>query len=156
MLKNNPFPTPPRYYVYLHRDPETFQIVYAGHGCGARAWLSNEPFRSPLHAEYLGMLENAGYSPNEWVDIVKNRLTKEEACALERDYIKTYKPEYNKIQGAALLKVTPEILEEAFNLREEGWSYKKIAENFDVATMTIHRAMNGKSPALEEIIERKS
>lgn len=102
------------------------------------------------------MLENTGYTPDEWVDIVKKGLTKEEACEVERKYIKTFKPEYNKIQGAKLLKVTPEILEEANKLREEGWSYQKIADNFDLSTMTIHRAMNGKSPALEEILERQS
>jgi DNA invertase Pin-like site-specific DNA recombinase len=101
------------------------------------------------------MLENTGYTPDHWVEIVDRGLTKEEACALERLYIKKYKPEYNKIQGASLLKVTPEILEEANTLRNAGWSYQKIADNFDLATMTIHRAMNGKSPALEEIIERQ-
>lgn len=152
---SNPFPSVPRYYVYFHRDPQTHEIVYVGHGCGARAWLSNEPFRSVLHSEYLGMLENTGYTPDTWVEIVDKGLTKEDACVLERRYIKKYKPEYNKIQGASLLKVTPEILEEAHTLRNSGWSYRKIADNFDLATMTIHRAMNGKNPALEEILERQ-
>ena len=142
------------YYVYYHVDPETNETVYVGHGRGPRAWFTNEPFRSPLHAEYLGMLENTGYTADEWVVIAHKGLTKEEACKIEREEIKLLKPEYNKIQGAALLKVTPEILQEAFELREQGWSYKKIADSFDLATMTIHRAMNGKSPALEEILER--
>lgn len=151
----NPFHSVPRYYVYQHVDPETKNVVYVGHGCSARAWLSSEPFRSCLHSEYLGMLENTGYTADEWVKIIAKNITKEEACQLERDLIKKMKPEYNKIQGASLLKVTPEILKEAFELREQGWSYKKIADNFDLATMTIHRAMSGKSPALEEILERR-
>lgn len=145
-----------RYYVYWHVDPENLEVVYVGHGCGHRAWLSDPPFRDELHSEYLGMLENTGYTPDQWVRIAQRSLTKEQACTIERCDIKAFKPRYNKIQGANLLKVTPELLEEAFKLREEGWSYSKIAESMDLSTMTIHRAMNGGSPALEELLERQS
>lgn len=152
---NNPFPSIPRYYVYFHRDPETSEVQYVGHGCGARAWLSNEPFRSYLHSEYLGMLENTGFTPDEWVDVVKKGLTKEEACEQERRFIKELKPTYNKIQGAALLEFTPALLAEAIGLRDLGWSYQKIADHFGMSTMTVHRSINGGSPALEEILERQ-
>lgn len=152
---SSPFPSIPKYYVYWHIDPETKSVVYVGHGCGHRAWLSTEPFRDYMHAEYLGMLENTGFTPDEWVRIVQRNLTKEQACAIERNDIKFLKPTYNKIQGEKLLKVTPEILKEANKLREQGWSYQKIADSFDLATMTIHRAMNGGSPALEEVLERE-
>lgn len=141
-------------YVYQHIDPFTGHIVYVGHGTGHRAWVYTKRLRDQEHTNFLKDLERKGFTPNDWVIIVDKNLSKETACELERTLIKFYKPIFNKIQGASLLKVTPKILQEAFELREKGWSFSKIAENFDLATMTIHRAMNGKSPALEEIIER--
>lgn len=144
-----------RYYVYWHTDPNTLEVVYVGHGCGHRAWVNDPPFRDELHSEYLNNLQEKGYTPDQWVKIAQRGLNKEQACFYERSDIKAFKPRFNKIQGAKLLKVTPEILKEAFDLREQGWSYQRIADNFDLATMTIHRAMSGKSPALEEILERQ-
>lgn len=152
----NPFPSiyEERYYVYCHTDPNTKEIVYVGHGCGARAWISDPPFRSELHCEWLSIQEKMGYNPSKWVRILHENLFKTKACEIERRLIKFYKPRYNKIQGAALLKVSPEILEEAFSLRSTGLTYSEIAKTLNLATMTIHRAMKGKSPALEEILER--
>lgn len=143
------------YYVYSHIDPDTEEIIYIGHGWKHRAWLMDEPFRSREHADYLAYLHEAGYNPFDWVHIEDQGLGKGEACELERGLIKHYKPRFNKIQGAKLLKVSPEILKEAFDLRNSGWTFKQIAENFDLSTMTIHRAMNGKCPALEELLERQ-
>lgn len=158
----NPFPSsyeePKKYYVYAHIDRRSNggDIIYIGHGCGGRAWLSTVPFRDEAHADKLKEFEDRGETPDEWVKILKKRLTKQEACEYERSQIKLKKPAFNKIQGASLLKVTPELLEEAFQLREKGLSYSAIAEELALATMTIHRAMNGKSPALEEVLERRN
>jgi hypothetical protein len=146
----------PIYYVYFHVDPETDEIFYVGHGSGARAWISSPPFRDELHAAKLTTLESQGKTPDQWVYIIARGLSKEEACKIEREHIKKEKPLYNKVQGEKLLRVTPEILEDAFSLREQGWSFKKIAENFDLSTMTIHRAMAGKNPALEEVLVRRA
>lgn len=114
------------------------------------------PFRSEEHASFLSGLERRGEIPSDWVRIEKKGLTKPEACEYERSLIRMKKPVFNKVQGAALLKVTPELLEQAFELREKGLSYSAIAEELAVSTMTIHRAMSGKSPALEEILERQA
>lgn len=143
-----------RHYVYHHLDPETKEVVYVGHGCGARAWLGHTPFRDELHAEYLGMLESTGYTPDEWVRIVYKNLPKTEACNLERRDIKILKPRYNKIQGSKLLKFTPDLYQTAVVMRAEGASYATIAKELGLSTMVIHRGLNGKNPALEELLER--
>jgi hypothetical protein len=142
------------FYVYLHEDPETNEILYIGHGWKHRAWLCDYPFRSEEHADYLQELHGKGFNPSNWVFIEREGLTKEEACFHEREAIKNLKPRFNKIQGEKLLKVTPELLIEAQELREQGWTYLDIANKFNLAAMTIHRAIKGKSPALEAVIER--
>ena len=153
---NNPFPS--SYYVYKHIDrwDRGGTIIYVGHGTGARAWTCNLPHRDEEHAKALHEFMQRGEIPSDWVQIEKKGLTKQEACELERRLIRMFRPRFNKVQGAALLKVTPELLEQAFELREKGLSYSKIAEELALGTMTIHRAMAGKSPALEEILERQN
>lgn len=142
------------FYVYSHKDPETNEIKYIGHGRRGRAWYFSTTTRSAYHYKYLTDLENKGYDPSDWVSFNARYLSKDEACSLERKLIKELKPEFNKIQGEKTLKVTPESLKQAFLLRKGGKSFSEIASELNVSTMTIHRAMSGKSPALEEILER--
>lgn len=144
------------YYVYWHRDPKTMKIVYVGHGSKSRAWMYDQPFRDEDHAAFLSDLVSCGYLPDDWTIIISRQLSKEDACQLEREQIEIHQPIYNKIQGAKLLKVTPEIIEKACLLRELGLSYSDIAKEVNLSTMTIHRAMNKKVPALEAILARQN
>jgi len=157
LTANNPFPTvyeEKKYYVYWHRDPTNLKILYVGYGSSSRAWMYTTPFRSQEHTEYLENLYLNNYLPDDWVVVVQRGLTKFEAMQIEREQIKLHNPIFNKIAGESILKVTPEILEKACDLRAEGLSYSAIADRLNLSTMTIHRAMAGKSPALEAVLAR--
>lgn len=49
------------YYVYLHIDPRTSQVVYVGQGTSERAWTYNG--RSPKHKKWFRQLNSLGFSP---------------------------------------------------------------------------------------------
>jgi len=152
-VKRNSNPFPSVYYVYMHQCLYDRKPLYIGHGTGDRAWQINN--RDKDHKNHYNDMLFEGYTPDDWVRIVVKGLTKADACEMERKLIAEHRPSFNKIQGEKLLKVTPEILEEAFNLREMNFSYAAIADTLNLATMTIHRAMHGKSPALEAVLERQ-
>lgn len=139
------------YYVYQHIDPETDEVIYIGRGSGSRAWMYVHPFRSEEHSEYLEDLVDRGYLPSDWVRIESRRLTKDESVLMEKKFLAEFRPRFNKIPGLKLLKITEEILKTAFELREKGWSYDKIAKEVGLNTMTLHRGMNQKIPALEAL-----
>ena len=52
---------------------------------------------------------------------------------------------FNKPQGARILKFTPEVQEQAIELRKEGLSYKGIGDVLGLATMTIYRGLTGET-----------
>lgn len=126
--------------------------MYIGHGKAERAWAVSN--RDPEHLKHLEYLISTGYHPGDWVKILAKGLLKETACEFERDLIHSTRPRYNKVQGEKLLKVTPEMIKQACFLRDSGLSYDDIAKAVNVSTMTIHRAMNKKIPALEAIFAR--
>jgi hypothetical protein len=101
----------PRWYVYVHYDPrkvrvgETAQIdhvVYVGKGTRARAWVDMR-VSSPDHRRWLRDLQNAGFSPDEFVKIEKRKLTSDQAIRYERELIALYRKEevllFNKEGG---------------------------------------------------------
>lgn len=153
---NNPFPSVyeevrNNYYVYEHIDPQDNQVIYVGRGSGSRAWMYVHPFRAEEHSDFLSALVAEGYLPCDWVEIIFRNLTLEESVLKEKELLGLGRPMFNKIQGASTLKITPEILEQAQKFRELGLSYKAIGEQLNLSTMTVHRAMAGKSPALEAL-----
>lgn len=154
MLENkNPFASP--YYVYHHIDPETNEIVYVGYGQGARAWMSDPPFRSPLHSEYLGMLEHTGYTADQWVFIYERGLYRDEARSLEYEHIRKYHPTYNRTIRYSGLKFNPNLYDQAEDMRANGLSYQKIADILGVSTMTVYRGLNNKTISLEVALEER-
>lgn len=70
------------YYLYVHRNPLTNQIFYVGIGVNKRAWEKHA--RNKHWRNYVGKY---GFPV---IEIVKNNLTKKEACVLEQEYIKKY------------------------------------------------------------------
>ena len=146
------------YYVYFHVDPDTCKIMYIGMGQKGRAWAitnsggDNAAYgnRNKDHYEWFVYLESLGYTLNEIVEITAKGLTKQEALALERDLILEHAPKFNKVAGLNNLKITPEKYETALLMRGDGLSYSKIADELDLSTMTIYRALNGKTKNVGE------
>ena len=61
---------------------------------------------------------------------------------------------FNKVNGIKLLKLSPSLLKKAEVLRDTGMSYKEVSEKMEVSTMTVYRALNKKTKALESLLER--
>lgn len=78
-------------------------------------------------------------------------MSKKEACRLEQKYIRYYKPIYNKPQGLSLLKINNDLLKKITDLRLNGLSYKQISEKVGLSTMTVYRAINGKTKNIETL-----
>ena len=136
------------YYVYLHVDPITDEIMYVGHGYKDRAWICGSTTRSQEHQDWYMNLVNDGYLPTDIVEIIHTGKTKPEACVLEQEYIRKIKTPFNKPQGLSVLKMDQELLAKAQELREEGKFYREIAEELNLSTMTIYRALNGRTKNL--------
>jgi len=155
-----------RHYVYLHIDPDievnygnsliTNEVVYVGMGTGPRAWTFGNHktegaygHRSKEHWDwYLG--KEYEYSVEDLVLIYSNRMTKPEALAHEKEVILEFSPKFNQIGGAGNLKVTPEDYRICLELRKSGMFYHEIAKEVNLSTMTVHRALNGKTKNIGE------
>lgn len=143
------------FYIYLHNDPETNENVYIGHGNNSRAWLIGPTFRSEEHQKWLENLLNTGYDLSEIVTIGHKGLTKQQAREHELYLIHKWKPRFNKSIRYSGLKFTPEKYDKAKILREQGLSYNKIAKELELAPMTVHRGMSGKSISLETALAER-
>lgn len=150
---SNYLPTDYIYYVYKHVDLRTGELLYIGHGCRGRAWIHGSKkncLRSQEHLDHLESMTADGFIPSDWVEVLEQGLPKSEACKIENNLIRELKPKYNKPQGKHLLKVTPEMYDLCIALREEGLYYHQIAEEVGVSTMTVYRALNGKTKNIGE------
>ena len=137
------------YYVYLHSEPETGDTVYIGHGYRDRAWCLQANTRSKEHLKWADNLMAQGYIPDEFVEIVIRNLTKSAACVEEQEMIRKLKPKFNKPMGVSSLKITPEQVEIARKMRADGHYYLYIGNTLGLASMTIHRALNGKTKNID-------
>jgi hypothetical protein len=147
-----------KYYVYKHICPKTKEVVYVGYGSYGRAWNcggGKTPLRSQEHHEWMVGLLCEGFTPDQWIEIVKRNLSREEARADELLNIHEIKPRFNKSIRYTGLKFTPDKYFEAKKLREEGKTFNEIAEIIGLSAMTIHRGLSGKSISLEVAIAEK-
>jgi hypothetical protein len=79
------------YYVYLHTDPKTGEVVYVGKGVGGRAWDVTRCRREHKeHQQWMLSLMEEGYLPTDWVSIYKKNMTEEEAFKEEVAYLHTH------------------------------------------------------------------
>ena len=146
-MKNNYLPSE-RYYVYAHVCPFSGLFLYVGHGKKARAWIhgsKNTVLRSEEHLDWLDYLNEEGYLPCDYVYILEKNLTKTQACIKEQKYIREQTPKFNKPLGKSLLKINTEDFTILQELRNLGFSYKKISEETGFSTMTVFRALNNKN-----------
>lgn len=132
------------HYVYYHQDPRTEEIVYVGHGSYERAWIcrSTGPGRSLEHAEWCRQLLELGYTPNEWVHIHEQGLSKSAAKELEQIKIKYELPKFNKPMGVPT-KLNREQKYSAERYRSEFMTYREIGAILGVSAMTVWRSLNG-------------
>jgi len=153
----SPFNT---YYVYIHVDPETKEVLYVGMGKGSRAYATKTTktkqaaygHRSPEHSEHLDRLLDKGYLPHEWIIFINRGLIKEEALHIEKQLISSLKPLYNKSHGILNLLFDQTGVDRIKNLREQGLSYQKIAIEVGCSTMVAYRILNNKSPRYKEMM----
>jgi DNA-binding NarL/FixJ family response regulator len=144
------------YYVYLHQDPISKRVLYVGHGKGVRAWSCGSTSRSEEHVKHLSDMMEQGFIPSDWVVILHRGLSKKQAAYVERGTIKEYgNPQFNKNFGEKVLVWTKETFATAKGLREDGLSYEKIAKKLGISAMTVHRAINNNTPALEIYLEKQ-
>jgi hypothetical protein len=71
-----------KYYVYFHKNPKTNEIFYVGKGCGNRAYVSQNRGK-----HYKNYIKKHG-EPH--IEIIKDNLSNEEACSLEKKLIEKY------------------------------------------------------------------
>ena len=141
------------YYVYSHVDPTTGELMYIGHGYGPRAWIHGSRktvLRSQDHLDWLHRMNTLHFLPTDYVIILERNLTKAVACKHEQQYIRTLNPLFNKPQGLQNMKVTKDSLEVMKGLRDEGFYYREIAEQLNLSTMTVYRALNNQTKNLGE------
>jgi hypothetical protein len=71
------------YYLYYHKNPTIKELFYIGIGTNKRAW----DFTSGRNSHYKNYIKKYG---EPIVDIIKENITKEEACSLEIKLISEY------------------------------------------------------------------
>lgn len=129
------------YYVYLHRDPETNQIVYVGKGQGGRAWDSERRSNNnPGHKNCLFSWRKKGFLPCDWVEILHRNLTNGEAFAAEKKYIQTNFPLFNDTNHGEhhyKTSLTNEIVRQIYQLRKDGMAHKAIADKFGCSKAVV-------------------
>ena len=154
----NPFPS---FYVYVHFDPETQEILYVGMGKGPRAYAMKTirgptefhyGHRSPEHSLHLDKLYEQGYLPHEWIRFEARNLEKKNALKLERELINSLKPTYNRPHGSKVLKFNLEEVHRIKKLRKDGLCYSQIAEVMGCSNMVAHRIVNDLSPRYKEML----
>ena len=148
-MTSNPFPSAydKLYYVYLHRDPITCNLLYVGHGFGDRAWSITN--RDVIHKVYLQNLLKEGYLPCDWVELVSMQLTKASAKSDENFICRNQTPTFNKSIRSKILKFTPDVYDIAKNMRDNGQAYSAIAKAVGLSIMSIHRGLTGQTISLE-------
>ena len=85
------------YYLYYHKNPLTKELFYVGIGTNKRAW----DFTSGRNSHYKNYIKKYG---RPIVDIIKENLTKEESCSLERELISKYGRKGIESEGILLNK----------------------------------------------------
>lgn len=95
----------PKHYVYIHFHPkhpgDEMYVVYVGKGVDSRAW--NRYHRLADHRYWLRDWQDQGYTPDQFVEIVRRKMTEQEALGFEKQLIQHYLRRgcslFNRVQG---------------------------------------------------------
>ncbi len=148
------------YYVYIHVDPATKEVLYVGKGTRHRAWVyqeskwtKNEKYRSQPHLRRLCKLVRDGFLPGDWVKIVERSLTNRQALDREKEYIKKLSPTYNAKFGTGYTKLTLAKLKRGISLYKKGIQTAEIARRLGVTHTIIYNSIVNPSPRYLEMRE---
>jgi hypothetical protein len=133
-----------KYYVYQHKDLETGELVYVGHGTNGRAWDCSGKSRDKPHKEW--MLNQYLISPF-FVDILFITSDKAECLKYEKELIYKYKPRFNNLLNGSRnpsAKLNEEQVLEIINLLHQGLSAKEVASQFNLERTQVSNIKLGK------------
>jgi len=144
-----------KYYVYEHFHPVTGEVVYIGKGTAGRAWSCGSSTAKPglrgnrtaEHNGWITALLNQGFTPADFVRIIQQGLTNNEALKLEKELLddSKYVGLFNRLCPT---KLTQEQVRDGRYMLEHGIPYSQAANKLGVSTMTLWRAMNGKTKGI--------
>ena len=136
------------YYVYLHTDPETKEVVYVGKGVHGRAWdVTRARNHKSGHTDWMKDLCDRGFLPTDWVSILAKGLSEQEAFKLEKEYLhRNGVLRFNSQSGERQhqSKMTDEQAREAFLLAKDGMRHQEIADKYGVSRSAISMLASGK------------
>lgn len=137
------------FYVYQHVDPQTRDIVYVGKGKHGRAWdVTRCRNQHKEHQDWMKELCKFGYVPCDWVVIIEQGLSEEEAFLLEKEWLHSNGcPIYNRQSGEKQhqAKLTNTQAREIYTACELGEkTHKALAEEYGVSRSTISMIASGK------------
>jgi hypothetical protein len=128
------------YYVYLHKNPETDEIVYVGKGCHGRAWVVTRGKKtSKNHQDWMKSMGEKGFIPCDWVVILQKNLTEHDAFKIETNWMHVNgQPKFNRTGGEKnyQAKLTDEQAREIFN-RAKTELHKNLAEEFNISRSAV-------------------
>ena len=138
-----------KFYVYLHSDPRTGKVVYVGKGCGGRAWdVTRNRGKSSEHCDYLVSLCNEGFTPNDYVIILRRNMSEKEATDVESSYMHTNGlTRFNRRCGERnyQAKLTTEQVRKIYKLtKTTKMTHAELAVNYGVSRTCISQIAAGR------------
>lgn len=131
------------YYIYSHICSETNEILYIGRGRLSRAYgitrRSNKDHQSYLAKHCLNL--------NKIIKFLNTNLTLKEANKIEKEYIKKYKPKWNKqhnpdykLPESLILKmIRTQLGEKGNNSKLSDKQRYRIIRAYDKGTVTVRQ-----------------
>ena len=137
-----------KYYVYLHVDPKTDEVLYVGKGCGGRAWdVTRNRGGSLEHMDYLISLCEEGYTPDDWVKIIHKNISEMEAFNKEKEYLHLngslrFNRQCGEKQHQA--KITNEDARIIYIACKEGRKHQELADIYGISRSAVSMIASGK------------
>ena len=137
------------FYVYIHRDPNTKEIVYVGKGKNGRAWdITRSRSDNKEHQQWMIDQTIKGHLPCDWVEIPYRNLSEREALDKELKLLyDTGSTKFNFRTGefSYQSKLSPQQVKEIYLLtREKEIFQKDIAKRYGVSRSAIAMISAGK------------
>ena len=136
------------FYVYLHTDPRTQEVVYVGKGKHGRAWdVTRCRTDNKEHQNWMLELSELGFIPTDWVSILYKNHTENGALQLEKEYLHLHGVlRFNRQSGERQhqAKMTDAQALEAYAMVKAGAKQQEVADKFGVSRSAISMLASGK------------
>ena len=131
-----------KYYIYIHSDPHTKEIVYIGKGCNGRAWdVTRSRTANKDHQNWRVRLIELGNIPTDWVTIIHRNLSEKEAFKIECTWMhENGRPKFNKTGGEKnhQSKISDDQAREIYKLTKISDLYHKdIAKQYGISRSAV-------------------